>query len=137
MGGVYSPMAQVGLSKYPEGKFELMIMLGCNPDNTDVLTDACIKILKNIQKKGVDKKTLAKVKKQIISTREKDIQTNSFWSSYIYSKVFYNGDLNDVNNYNDLINSITNKEIISFLQSYLNLDVYTRVDLYPESAKKE
>lgn len=137
MGGVYSPMAQVGLSKYPEGKFELMIMLGCNPDNTDMLTDACIKILKNIQKKGVDKKTLAKVKKQIISTREKDIQTNSFWSSYIYSKVFYNGDLNDVNNYNDLINSITNKEIISFLQSYLNLDVYTRVDLYPESAKKE
>lgn len=136
MGGVYSPMAQVGLSKYPTGKFQVMVMLGCNPGKTDVLKDACVKILNDMTKKGVDKKTLNKVKTSLISTREKNIQTNNFWLSYINSKALYGEDFNAVNEYKDLVNSITNKDIINFLKSYLNTNVCTRVDLLPETMKK-
>jgi len=137
MGDVYSPMAQVGLSKYPDPRFQTLIMLGCNPDNNDVLTDACIKILNDLKKKGIDKKTLAKVKKQLISTREKNIQTNEFWLNYINGKItMQDNNMNAVNEYTDLVNSITNKDIVEFLNKYLNTGVYTRVNLYPESMQK-
>jgi len=136
MGGVYSPMANVGLSKYPVSKFQVMIMLGCDPTKVDVLTDACVKILNDMAKKGIDKKTLSKVKTQLISTREKNIQTNNFWLSYINGKTMYNEDYNAVNEYKDLVNSITNKDITNFLKSYLNTNVRTRVNLFPESMKK-
>lgn len=133
MGDVYSPMLQMGYEKYPEARYKLLIMLSCNPDNTDKLANTCIQILKDIQKKGADKKTLSKVKKQLIATREKNIQTNNFWLSYINGKVLYNDDMNAVNEYADMVNSISKKDIVNFMKKYFKTDSYTRVDLKPEN----
>lgn len=133
MGDVYSPMLQMGYEKYPEARYKLLIMLSCNPDNTDKLANTCIQILKDIQKKGADKKTLSKVKKQLIATREKNIQTNNFWLSYINGKVLYNDDMNAVNEYADMVNSISKKDIVNFMKKYFKTDGYTRVDLKPEN----
>ena len=132
MGDVYSPMLQMGYEKYPEARYKLLIMLSCNPDNTDKLANTCIQILKDVQKKGADKKTLSKVKKQMIATREKNIQTNNFWLSYINGKVVYNDDMNAVNEYADMVNSITKKDLVNFMKKYFKTDSYTRVDLKPE-----
>lgn len=133
MGDVYSPMLQMGYEKYPEARYKLLIMLSCNPDNTDKLANTCIQILKDVQKKGADKKTLSKVKKQLIATREKNIQTNNFWLSYINGKVLYNDDMNAVNEYADMVNSISKKDIVNFMKKYFKTDSYTRVDLKPEN----
>ena len=132
MGDVYSPMLQMGYEKYPKPCFQLMIMLSCNPDNTTKLANTCIQILQDVQKKGPDKKILANVQKQLISTREKNIQSNEFWLSYINGKVFYEDDMNAVNEYANLVNSITKKDIVNFMKTYFKFDQYTRVDLLPE-----
>ena len=132
MGDVYSPMLQMGTTKYPTPTYTLMIMLGCSPQKTDKLADVCLDILKTVGKKGTDKKTLAKVKKQLISTREKNIQTNTFWRSYIQNKVLYGDDMNAVNEYADMVNAVTNKDLVNFMKKYFNYDNYTRVDLKPE-----
>lgn len=132
MGDVYSPMLQMGYEKYHKPCFQLMIMLSCNPDNTTKLANTCIQILQDVQKKGPDKKILANVQKQLISTREKNIQSNEFWLSYINGKVFYEDDMNAVNEYANLVNSITKKDIVNFMKTYFKFDQYTRVDLLPE-----
>lgn len=132
MGDVYSPIMQMGYEKYPKPCFQLMIMLSCNPDNTTKLANTCIQILQDVQKKGPDKKILANVQKQLISTREKNIQSNEFWLSYINGKVFYEDDMNAVNEYANLVNSITKKDIVNFMKTYFKFDQYTRVDLLPE-----
>lgn len=132
MGDVYSPMLQMGYEKFPTPSYKLLIMLSCNPEKTDKLAEVCIKILQDVAKKGPDKKTLAKVKTQMIATREKGMQNNSFWMNYINGKVFYNDDMNAVNEYNDMVNSITKKDVINFMNTYFKYDQYTRVDLLPE-----
>ncbi|MCQ2283577.1 MAG: insulinase family protein [Bacteroidales bacterium] len=132
MGGTYSPMVQMGAEKYPEVGYDLMVMMSCNPDKADKLAKACIKILKDLQKKGPDDESLEKVKKQLIATRAKNIQTNDFWLNYIENKSLYGDDMNAVNEYNDLVNSITKEDIVKFMQTYFKLDTYTRVDLKPE-----
>jgi zinc protease len=87
MGDVYSPMVQMGASKLPRPELTLLILLGCDPVKTDKLADASLKILNDFKAKGPDKKTMALVKKQMISTRAKNIQTNRFWLSFISGKV--------------------------------------------------
>jgi len=136
MGDVYSPMMQMESTKYPSAEFKTLIMLSCAPENTDKLADACIKILKDFAAKGPDKETLQKVQTQLISTRDKNIQTNKFWLSYINGKNLTGDDMNAVNEYNDLVKSITKKDIINFMKTYFKFDQYTRVDLYPENLGK-
>ena len=107
-------------------------MKSCNPDKADKLAKACVKILKDVAKKGPKEEALSKVKKQLIATREKNIQTNNFWMSYISNKALYGDDMNAVNEYAELVNSITKEDIMNFMKTYFNFDNYTRVDLRPE-----
>lgn len=132
MGNVYSPMLQVIYDKYPVPSYQLLLMMSCSPDKVDVLSRTCFKILKDFQAKGPDKKTLEKVKKQLHSTREKEIQTNRFWLNYISNCDFRQDDFNCVNEYDNLVDSITKKEIVNFMKVNFKLDEYTRVDLYPD-----
>lgn len=132
MGDVYSPIMQMGYEKYPSPCYQLMILLSCNPDNTTKLANTCIQILQDVQKKGPDKKILANVQKQLISTREKNLQTNEFWLSYINGKVLNEDDMNAVNEYANMVNSITKKDIVNFMNKYFKYDQYIRVDLLPE-----
>lgn len=131
MGGTYSPMIQMGSSKYPEPTCNLMMMYSCNPDKADKLAKASLKIIKDLKKKGPKDEILEKVKKQLIATREKNIQTNNFWLSYLNTKAFYGDNMSDVNDYANLVNSITKEDIVNFLNTYISTDHYTRVDLKP------
>ena len=131
MGDVYSPMVQMGASKLPRPELTLLILLGCDPVKTDKLADASLKILNDFKAKGPDKKTMALVKKQMISTRAKNIQTNRFWLSFISSKIIQNEPLNNPSEYDAMVNSITKKDMIEFMKKYFKPEIYTRADMHP------
>lgn len=136
MGDVYSPMVQMGASKLPNPEISLMILLGCAPEKTDKLADASLKILNDFKSKGPDKKTLALVKKQMISTRAKNIQTNRFWLSYISNKVVQDEPLTNPSEYDAMVTSITKKDMVEFMKKYFKPEIYTRADMHPETMRK-
>ena len=136
MGDVYSPMVQMGASKLPNPELTLLILLGCDPVKTDKLADASLKILNDFKKKGPDNKSLELVKKQMTSTRDKNIQTNRFWLSYISNKVVQDEPLTNPNEYNAMVNSITKKDMIEFMKKYFKPEIYTRADMHPTTMQK-
>lgn len=136
MGDVYSPMVQMSANKRPRPEMILMILLGCAPEKTDKLADASLKILNDFKAKGPDKKTMELVKKQMISTRAKNIQTNSFWLNYISNKIILDEPLNNPSEYDAMVNSITKKDMIEFMKKYFKPEIYTRADMHPETMKK-
>ena len=136
MGDVYSPMVNMGASKLPTPEISLMILLGCDPAKTDKLADASLKILNDFKAKGPDKKTLELVKKQMLSTRAKNIQTNRFWRSYISGKVNQDEPLINPSEYDNIVNSVTKKEMIEFMKKYFKPEIYTRVDMHPTTMQK-
>lgn len=136
MGDVYSPMVQMGASKLPNPELTLLILLGCDPVKTDKLADASLKILNDFKKKGPDNKSLELVKKQMTSTRDKNIQTNRFWLSYISNKVVQDEPLTNPSEYNAMVNSITKKEMIEFMKKYFKPEIYTRADMHPVTMQK-
>ena len=133
MGDVYSPMVNMGASKLPHPEMTLMILLGCDPVKTDKLADASLKILNDFKAKGPDKKTMELVKKQMISTRAKNIQTNRFWLSYISGKINQDEPIIAPSEYDNIVNSITKKEMVEFMKKYFKPEIYTRADMHPET----
>ena len=136
MGDVYSPMVNMGASKLPTPEISLMILLGCDPAKTDKLADASLKILNDFKAKGPDKKTLELVKKQMLSTRAKNIQTNRFWLSYISNKVNQGEELIAPSEYDNIVNSITKKDMVDFMKKYFKPEIYTRADMHPTTMQK-
>ncbi len=136
MGDVYSPMVSMHASKLPKPELTLMILLGCDPVKTDKLADASLKILNDFKAKGPDKKTMELVKKQMLSTRAKNIQTNSFWMSYISGKVNQGEELIAPSEYDNIVNSVTKKEMVEFMKKYFKPEIYTRADMHPTTMQK-
>ena len=131
MGDVYSPMVQMGASKLPHPEMTLMILLGCDPVKTDKLAEASLKILNDFKAKGPDKKTMELVKKQMISTRAKNIQTNRFWLGYISGKITQDDPIVNPSEYDNVVNSVTKKEMVEFMKKYFKPEIYTRADMHP------
>ena len=136
MGDVYSPMVNMGASKLPNPELTLFILLGCDPVKTDKLADASLKILNDFKKKGPDNKTMALVKKQMISTRAKNIQTNRFWLSYITNKLSQDEPMTNPSEYEATVNSITKKDMVEFMKKYFKPEIYTRADMHPVTMQK-
>ena len=136
MGDVYSPMVQMSASKLPISEMTLMILLGCNPDKTDKLAEASLKILNDFKAKGPDKKSMELIKKQMLSTRAKNIQTNRFWLGYISGKVTQDEPIVNPSEYDNIVNSITKKEMVEFMKKYFKPEIYTRADMHPTTMQK-
>ena len=136
MGDVYSPMIQMSASKLPIPEMTLMILLGCNPEKTDKLADASLKILNDFKAKGPDKKSMELIKKQMLSTRAKNIQTNRFWLGYISGKVTQDELLINPSEYDNIVNSVTKKEMVEFMKKYFKPEIYTRADMHPVTMQK-
>ena len=136
MGDVYSPQVQMSASKLPRPEMTLLILLGCDPVKTDKLADASLKILNDFKKKGPDSKSLELVKKQMTSTRAKNIQTNRFWLSYISGKVSQDEPIIAPSEYDNIVNSVTKKEMVEFMKKYFHPEIYTRVDMHPTTMQK-
>ncbi|MBP5563691.1 MAG: insulinase family protein, partial [Bacteroidales bacterium] len=136
MGDVYSPQVQMSASKLPRPEMTLLILLGCDPVKTDKLADASLKILNDFKKKGPDSKSLELVKKQMTSTRAKNIQTNRFWLGYISGKVTQDEPIIAPSEYDNIVNSVTKKEMVEFMKKYFHPEVYTRVDMHPTTMQK-
>ena len=136
MGDVYSPMVQMGASKLPHPEMTLMILLGCDPHKTDKLADASLKILNDFKAKGPDKKTMELIKKQMLSTRAKNIQTNRFWLSYISGKINQGEVMTNPSEYDSVVNSVTKKEMVEFMKKYFKPEIYTRADMHPTTMQQ-
>ncbi|MBR0304384.1 MAG: insulinase family protein [Bacteroidales bacterium] len=136
MGDVYSPMVQMSASKLPQPEMTLMILLGCDPAKTDKLADASLKILNDFKVKGPDKKTMELIKKQMLSTRAKNIQTNRFWLGYISGKITQGEPIVNPSEYDNIVNSVTKKEMVEFMKKYFKPEIYTRADMHPTTMQK-
>jgi len=132
MSGVYSPILVMNWDKVPVSNYFMMILFGCAPNNTDKLSDAVFKILKEMVSNGPSEETMEKVKQQLIKQRETALQTNEFWSQMLPNMWLQGDDVTTIPTFNERVNNLTSKAIADFLQQYFDIEHYVRGNLYPE-----
>ncbi len=137
MGSAYSPHIELDIEKYPNSEISLSMIIQCKPDRVDKITKAVLNLLKKYQKKGTDKETLEKVKKQLISKRETAMKQNNTWVGMLYVYYWENISLRSFEKYSEDVNAITNDDIKAFAKKYLSVEEYVRVTLKPEKKVTE
>ncbi|MCQ2278945.1 MAG: insulinase family protein [Bacteroidales bacterium] len=136
MGGTYSPAVQVSYDIHPDGTGDVswLFFINCDPDNASKIEGAVMDILKQYIKKGPNKKTLAKVKEQMLINRQNSMQENGFWMGQIYGSYFYNESRDQwVNDYATFVKNLNIKQVKEMAAKYLNLNNFTLVTLKPEA----
>ena len=134
MGDAYSPGSNVSYALEPTPSVEWLFFIQCDPTKTDRVEKAAIDIVKQYAKKGPNKETLKKAKEQMIKSIETQMQENGFWMGQIYVSYYYNESRDEiVKNYEQIINSITAKEVKAMAKKFLDLNHYTVATLKPEN----
>lgn len=134
MGETYSPYSNVDYSIAFDGSVSWMFFLQCAPENCESVEAAALDIIKQVNKKACDKKTLNKARLQMLKDHETSMQENSYWMGQIYGSYYYNEDRDAaVRDYEKVLNSITVKDLKKMAQKYLDLNHYTVGTLKPEN----
>ena len=129
--GVYGVNIDGSSEKYPEPKYTITTVWGCNPDSISKLSQTVLNEMSRIKKDGPTEGDLNKVKETLIRERETRIKENNFWIS-AFQNHFLNGTrLMTFEEYKTFVNSFTAKDIKAIANKYLNTESYVKVALTP------
>lgn len=137
MGGTYSPSVNISYEVLPEGEFNWMFYINCNPEQAKEIEEAALGIIKDYIANGPSATTLGKVQEQMIINRGTARQNNGFWMGQIMGSYMYNENRDDIDQYDELVKSITADDIKAMAQKFINLNNYIVVNLMPEAAPAE
>ena len=130
-GGVYGVSISGSPEKLPKSKFSIVSQWGCSPENIEKLAQTVLDEMNKIKKEGPTDTDLNKVKETMIRERETLVRENTFWLSYLQNHYLYGSRLLSLEEYKDLVNSITAKKIQAVAKRYLDTENYVRVALTP------
>ena len=131
-GDAYSPTVSLQSHRMPSAQVFWEYNIGCDPEKIAKVEKDCIDILKRYRKNGPDEQTLAKAKEQVIVSIGTAVQSNQFWLSGIKSSYTFNENTDYLTHYEDLVRSISAKQLKKIAQKYINLKNYVAVSLRPE-----
>jgi len=135
-GGVYGVSFSGSPTRYPTPEFSITSMWGCDPGNTEKLSQTVLDEMNRIRKEGPAVEDLNKVKETFMRERETRIKENSFWLSALQN-LFLNGDrLMTLDEYKEFVNSFTVKDIKKIADKYLDTEHYVKVTLTPAEKKE-
>jgi len=132
LSGVYSPQVMMSPDHYPQSQYQMIIIFGCSPKETDKLSKTVLKEIKKIRKNGPTLSDLQKAKETLIRERETNLKKNDFWQGKLES-VYYDGtDPLTIPAYQSKVDSLTVGGLQKAFESLLNPGNYVRVILKPE-----
>jgi zinc protease len=110
-GGTYGVRLGTSLVQYPTGKVYLRMSFDCKPQRADALKAILYRELNKIVEDGPTFVDFDKTIKNRLKEREQSKEHNNFWSGNLYGYYVHgiNSALNA--NYEDIINSLTMKDI--------------------------
>ncbi|MEC3906742.1 insulinase family protein [Tamlana sp. 2201CG12-4] len=115
-GGVYSPRASAFLVKYPKTQSYVSIRFDCNPDLAEKLVQIVQDELSKLAKGDIRTDDLQKTLTNYKKVREQAKNRNSYDMSLLTTFYRDGYNMNDTENFEDVINSITKKDIQSLAQ---------------------
>ncbi len=110
-GGTYDISVSLTSQKYPYENMSGLIMFDCDPEKAASLKQIIYNEIDKLEKEGPAKEYLDKAVSNMLKTREEAKLHNNYWSSALYSYYYTGIDVNDPANYEDILNSLTVKDI--------------------------
>ncbi len=110
-GGTYGASSRAYMVKEPEQLGNLSIRFDCNPDKVEDLIKIVYQELEAVKKGEINQIDLDKTLANLLKNRENLKNYNSYEMSLLVNYVLEGYDMNDPDNFENIINSITIKDI--------------------------
>ena len=123
-GGTYGVRVSAYPQKYPEQEYSIWISFGCSPEEVDKLINILKEVMHKIRNEGPKPVNLTKAKNTFITTREKQIERNSYWLSSLQSHYFKDNPVLSLEEYKERVSAVTLKDMQKAASRYLNMDNY-------------
>ncbi|MEP6763669.1 MAG: insulinase family protein [Gemmatimonadaceae bacterium] len=134
MGGTYSPSLGGGGVKIPRPEYSITVQYTSSPDNVDKLSARTFRVIDSLKAHEPNAADLQKVKEQILRTRETSLKTNGYWLSNISARDQNGEDLSSLQGaYDDMVKSLTAKQIQDAAKLYFDTRQYVKVVLLPST----
>ena len=130
--GVYGAGASGRALTFPYPAYLMSISFPCGPENVDKLVKAAEDEIRNFQENGIPDEVVQKVKEQQKRNREESLKENRYWLNSIRSAYYFKRDLNNINKYDDLVESLTADDLHEAAKKYFDFKNYTKIVLMPE-----
>ncbi|MFQ5677291.1 MAG: insulinase family protein, partial [bacterium] len=132
LGGTYGVSVTASTSRYPDEEYSVNISFGCSPDRVEELTAAVFEQIDNLKTFGLPEKYIAKVKENQRRRRETDLKENRFWLNALQFSYYHGREPENILKYDQLLEALSVQAVKKAAQTYLNIDNYVKVVLYPE-----
>ncbi|MDO5980746.1 M16 family metallopeptidase [Flavivirga spongiicola] len=118
-GGTYGASTSAGLSKRPLQKASISVNFDCNPEKVETLIAIVHEEINKIAQGNIIQVDLDKTLTNYLKERKQQKDYNSYDMSLLtrFYREGYN--MNDSKNFEDIINSITTKDIQNFVKTFL------------------
>ena len=131
LGGTYGVSVSASTSSIPDSEYQVYAYFGSDPDRVEELFAAIQREL-NWLIDGGEQKYLDTSKELFRSSREEQVEENSFWLGQIRSVLQRGEDFAVINSYLDRLDAVTLDQVSAAAERYLTLDRYIRVVLFPK-----
>ena len=135
MGGTYGVWMWSALQHYPKGQYKLNLLFGCSPENVESMTNTVFAKIDSFKTYGLNEKYLKKTKEMQLNELDKKLEENDYWLDELFSAYINDSNSFDrlLENYNDVINSISNDDIKNLISKYFSDKNLVKIVLYPEN----
>ena len=132
-GGTYGVQTIGQLNRYPkEDEALLEVVFNTDPAKRKMLMKIIIGELQKVAQEGPKQEHLAKVKEALVKQHAENIKENSYWLSILNEYYWYKEDMNS--NYEQIVNSITVKDIQEFAKKLFDQNNLIEVSMTTETA---
>jgi zinc protease len=119
-GGSYGVSVNFSSQKFPRQAAADLIMLDCDTAEVNELKTIIYREIDNLVKMGPGKETLSKVISNLLRNREESRLHNSYWSNALYAYYFTGVDVNDSNNYEEILKTLTPDDVRKVAESFFS-----------------
>ncbi len=135
--GVYSPGVQENTSLQPQQRYSFVIHFGCAPQNVEKLIASTLDEINKLKTDGPPQENIDKWRAEDKTSFEPQLKTNGFWLSYLNGQLQNGLDLDEVNRYLSLLDTVKPEGVKTLAAQYLNGDNYIRLVLMPANYNKD
>ena len=116
-GGTYGVGVSANLSILPKETFMFLIGFDTNKEMYEKLIGIALAELQNVANNGPRPEDLKKVKEFLVKKHAEDLENNRYWMNSIVTNEQYG--YNPMQDYNDIINSITSDDVANMAKAVL------------------
>lgn len=117
-GGTYGVGIRTNIVRLPVGKASMQISFDCDPERASDLKAIVYKELEQLAKEGPTAEDLSKTVENLTKVREQSKEHNSYYLNTIYNYYVHGINYDDPANYDDILKSITTKDVKKFMKAF-------------------